>query len=89
MLGRGRGGSDRLILNCLGLSFRSRSGAVPGRFVLYRFVLGRLVVSRDPAGSYHAITGKLSGFRRCRDRRTPVIDGRQHFMVLTGGVLLA
>src|SRR5271155_5771517 len=79
----------RLSLGCLVLL-----GSVFRRLRLSRLVLFSLVLRRPMLGGglarcYDALTGKLSRLGRCGDCRAPVIDGREHFTVLTGHFSLA
>src|SRR5580692_1780366 len=95
------GGSvlGRFRLSCL-----VRFGLIRARFVLSRsilssFVLGGLVFCGlrlvrparrwSSVRCYHALAGKLARLGRCRNRRTPVIHRREHFMVPTGSALLS
>src|SRR5271155_1212863 len=60
-----------------------------GCLVLFSLVLRRPMLGGDLARCYDALTGKLSRLGRCGDCRAPVIDGREHFTVLTGHFSLA
>src|SRR5271155_1155425 len=64
-------------------------GSVLCRLRFCRLVLRRPMLGGGLARCYDALTGKLSRLGCCRDCRAPVIDGREHFTVLTGHFSLA